>query len=793
MDLADIFQEHNCSLKKLQTMILHYLKTAWRNLLKNRTISMINILGLTLGLASAVIAIAYAQNELSYEKCHENAPRIAAIYLNGNFGDVRSLPTSFGPEGEALQNLFPEIEARTISRSYSTTVRAGENLFIEDEIVFADSMFFKIFSIPFIEGSLDPDPQSIVISEKAAARYFGDHSPVGKSLRINCNGTQVDFTVTGIFRDLPTNTHVRAEFFIPFSFAPRFGFWKYQEYNSTAYNSYVLLKPGTDLQSLNEKIRKSYKIPVQIENISAYLLPLKEIHFRGTFENTKGKLMVFLIGGLFVLLISCLNFINLTTILFAARARETGIHKVNGAKYIHMIVQLLTDTMLSTLISFNLAIVLLKIALPWFNARMYTHIQVTTSKEFLLAGFLLFVAITILSGLYPAIRYASVKPLQLMKPDSAVPQSRAYSRWILTTLQLILSIVFVQVIMVMDRQNLYLESKDISRFNGENVICITGYPWGDLNKVKDELEKDPTVEAVSWGSTIPKMGYNLTMDWREENNTTMATDYYFAPDYTDVYQIKMLSGRFFSDQYPSDKESAVVINEKTAFELGYSDPLNKQMLLRGRYYTIIGVVDDYMAVPPILDKMPAIITCSDSLNQHLLIRINPLNREATHQFILTTLKKFNPDYPVDIKYHDDILMDTKEGKSYVSASRLMHTFFLFTIINSLFGIFGLSVFIAQRYKKQIGIRKTFGAGIAAIMLKLSKGLLTQTFIAIAFASPLSYILSKGFLTVFPTHFEPGIWFFLLGGIFMLILLLATVSWQTWKAAMDDPINSLRYE
>jgi putative ABC transport system permease protein len=200
-----------------------------------------------------------------------------------------------------------------------------------------------------------------------------------------------------------------------------------------------------------------------------------------------------------------------------------------------------------------------------------------------------------------------------------------------------------------------------------------------------------------------------------------------------------------------------------------------------------------MAVPPILDKMPSIITYSDSLNQYLLIRINPRDREAAHQFILTTLKKFNPDYPVNIKYHDDILMDTKEGKSYVAASRLMHIFFLLTILNSLIGIFGLSVFIAQRYRKQIGIRKAFGAGIPVIMLKLSKGLLVQTLIAIAFASPISYLISKGFLTVFPMHIEPGVWFFLLGGIFMLIMLFTTVGWQTWSAASDNPVNSLRYE
>lgn len=774
-------------------MFANYFITAWRNLLKNRVISVINILGLTLGLASAVIAIAFALYELTYEECHDKADRISAIYLNGKFGDIQFLPTSFGPEGEALQAMFPEIEAHTISRGYSTTVRAGENLFVEDDITFADSVFFRVFSIQFTEGSSVYDPQSIVIAEEAATRYFGRENPIGKSLRINCNGQQVDFTVTGVFKDLPSNTQVRAEFFIPFSFAPRFGFWNYQEYKATAYNSYVLLKPGTDLNLLNEKIRKSYKIPVLIENVSAYLLPLKEIHFRGTYENTRGKLMVFLLGGLFVLLISCLNYINLTTILFSARTRETGIRKVNGAKQSQVFFQLLTDTFLSTLISFNLAIVLLKLVLPRFNAQMYTNIELTANKQFLLAGFLLFIAITLLSGIFPAIKYSAAKPIFLMKPDMSHSHSKTYSRHILTTMQLFLSIVFIQVIMVMDRQAIHLDSNDVNRYNGEDVICLTGYPWGELPKVKDELKKNPNVEEVSWGSTIPPMGYNLTLAWKEENNTTFAAEYTFEPDYLKIYKIKMIEGRFLSEEYPSDKETAVVINEKTAAELGYSDPVNKQMLLNGKQYTIIGVVDAYKAVPPIMDQMPSLITYSNNLNQYLLIRVKTKEREATHEYILSTLKKFNPDYPVEIKYHEDVLSDTKEAKSYVSASRLMHIFFLLTIINTLIGIFGLSLFIAQRYRKQIGIRKVFGANVTGIMFKLSRGLLIQTIIAVAFASPLSYFISMGYLSVFYERIEPGILFFMFGGLLMMIMLLATVSWQTWKSAQGDPVEAIKYE
>ena len=774
-------------------MFLHYLITAWRNLLKNRMVSVINIVGLTLGLASAVIAIAYAQYELSYEECHEKLERISTVFLNGKFGELTFLPASYGPEGEALQNMFPEIEAHTLSRRFSSTVRAGENLFIEDDITFADSTFFKIFTIPFREGFPVYDPQSIVISEQAANRYFGRNSPIGKSLRINCNGEQVDFTVTGVFKELPSNTIIRAEFFIPFSMASRFDYWRYKEYHSADYNTYILLKSGADVKQLNEKILQSYKIPVEIENISAFLLPLKEIHFRGTYENTKGKLLVFLLGGLFVLLISCVNFINLTSILFSTRTRETGIHKVNGATQMHILTQFLTDTLLYTLISFDLSILLLKIVLPWFNAQMYTNIHITASKQFLLSGIILFVVITVISGLYPAFRYSAVKPVFLMKSDNTPNQSGAYSRWILTTLQLFLSVVFIQVIMVMDRQNMYLDRKDIAKYDGENVICIPGHPWGDLTRVKDELKKNPRVEAVSWGSTIPPMGYRLTMEWKDESNTNMAVDYTFEPDYLEVYQIKLLSGRFFSEEYPSDKESSIVINEKTAFELGYADPIHKQVLFRGKQYTIIGIVDAYRAVPPIVDQMPALITCSGNSDQYFLIRISPEERQSTHEFIIGTLRKFNPDYPVEIKYHEDILMETKEAKSYGSASRLMHLFFLLTILNSLIGIFGLSVFIARRYRRQIGIRKVFGANVTGMMFKLSKGLLMQTFAAIAIATPLSVFVTGAYLSVFPQHVEPGILYFLLGGLFMIIILLATVSWQTWKAAMSDPVLSIRYE
>jgi putative ABC transport system permease protein len=776
-------------------MFINYLITTWRNLLKNKVISIINILGLTLGLASALLVILYAMRELSFENCHEKADRICKVYLNGNFGDLQSLPSTCGPEGKDLKNLFPEIEAYTISRALPTTVRVGENIFMESRIILADSNIYNIFTIPFIKGSVSTNPQSIVLSEDAAKRYFGDDDPVGKSVRINCYGIQTNFEVTGIFRNFPTTTHLDADFIIPFEYAKKFydNGWRFNEYASSNYNTYVLLKPGTDIVGLNKKIYEKLKIPIGMEIFYLSLMPLKDIHFNGTFQNNKGKLMIFLTGGLFVLIISCLNYINLTNILFSLRTKETGIRMVNGAKRLHVFTQFMTDTFLTTLISLNFAIVLMKIIRPWFNTRMNTQIELTFGWNVFITLTAMLIVTTVLSGVYPALKYSSMKPVSLMNQSGSMYPGKGYSKWILTTFQLVLGVFFIQGSIIMDKENNFINSIDIKRFSANNVIIMNGYPWGDLNKVKDELLKNTGIEAVSWGNGIPGSDYNITNEWKSAQNKTMAMPLSLAPDYMNVFRIKMKSGRFFSDSFPSDKENAIVINDKTALELGYSDPVGRQMMAYGRQYTIIGVTDDYMAVAPIFENLPILITYSNNLNEGLFIRVKPENRESTHLYIAKTLKSINPDFPIEIKYVDDYVNQNPDVKSYSSASRLMNTFFVLTIITTLIGIFGLSLFIGQRNRKQIGIRKVHGANITIIMLKLLKGLIIQAIIAIIIATPVAYMTGQLYLSIFAYHIKLGIPLFLVGGGLVIIMLMMTVGWQTWRAATDDPVNSLRYE
>ncbi len=774
-------------------MILNYIVIAWRNLLKNRVVSVINIFGLTLGLASAVLAILFARHELTYESSHDKADRIAKIYLGGSFGVVEWAPNSFGPEGPVLEGMLPDVEDHSLSRNTTGIVRVGDNLFPEDHIKVADSALFSIFTIPFRAGIPSTDPYTVVLSVSTARRYFGNDDAVGEVIRIEFYGERNEFTVTGVYEDLPSNTHLRADIIAPISLAGSFPHWNFNEYNSTIYNTYLLLAPGSDITELNRTISDNYEIPVLIDDIYAFLMPIKDIHFRGTFANNRGKFLALLLGGLFVLITSCFNYINLTNILFATRKKETGIRKVNGALRVNVFSQFMVDTILSTLAGFSLAVILLELLLPWFNSLMDTHIKLAAEPGVLLLGLLLFVVTVLLAGLYPAIRYSAAKTSNLLKDLENTVSGRSMSRKILTTFQFILAIVFIQMIMVIERQGRHLDNQDVTGYDSENVIVLPGNKWGDLNVVKAELLSNPMIEVVSWGSAVPSHGVSQTTNWKDEHNRTPAGAYTYEQDFPGLYGIGMRQGRFFSDEFPADVESSIVINRQTAEILEYDDPIGETVMLWGENYTIIGIIDDYMALPPIFPVNASLIRQSGNQDVRLFIRIRPENRAETHAFIAGLLSDINSDYPVEIKYHDEIIWEGEEARSFLSAMLLMQMFFLLTIIASLIGLFGLSMFIAQRNRKEIGIRKVFGATVGSVMLKISRELIVQVIIAIFIATPIAMVITQGYLSVFNYRIEPGLLFYFTGGSIAFILVLFTVSWQTWIAANRNPVEVLRYE
>lgn len=775
-------------------MLLNYIITAWRSLLKNRIVSIINIGGLTIGLASAVLAILYANHELSYEEMHKKADNVYRVYLKGDFDQLKWVPTSFGPDGPALMGLFPEIEKYTRIYNYvNTPVRVKENIFYEDQVYAADSNIFHILTFSFIEGSPSNELNTVVISDRVALRYFGKKNPIGLTMNINLQGQKSDFIVTGVFKEFDSNTHIKFDIIAPFTVINHHEWIKPDEYQGTSFITFVLLREGTDYNQLNNKINLTYKMPVEINNIGVFLMPLKEVHMKGTWGNTKGKLLVFLFGGFFVLIITSLNYINLTNILFSTRNKEIGIRKVVGARQKHIIFQFLTDTILSTLIAFNLAIIIIKLILPWFNSLMDTNITISSNTNTLFLLLLILIGTICISGFYPSLRYSFIKPVSLMKPSENPLGSKGYSRRFLTTFQFFLAIIFIQAMLAMNKQGIFMSSEEFKLYDSEDVICIAGNQWGDLFKVKEQLLKNPAIESVTWGSVVPEMGVSLSSNWKDKDNKTLASIYNFEEDYINVFKIKMIDGRFFSKNFPSDNENAIVINKLAAKILEYDDPVGKTVLVGSKIHTIIGVIDTYRAVPPIFDHVPLLIGTGESYSDFLSIRIDPSKREIAKEHITKILRSINPEIPIELKYHNDLIYNSTEAKSYVSAGQLINLFFILTIITSLIGLFGLSLFIAERNKRVVSIRKVFGASIPSIMLRLSKGIITQILIAIILATPVSMIVVTGYLSVFPTRVQIGLPFYLMGGGLALLMVLITVSWQTWRAANTNPADALRCE
>jgi len=553
----------------------------------------------------------------------------------------------------------------------------------------------------------------------------------------------------------------------------------------------VLLKPATNVKELNKKIVAGYKIPVKIEGVKAFLMPLKEIHLNGSYDNNYGKLLVFLIGGIVVLVISCINYINLTNILFSTRNNEIGIRIVNGARRSSVFIQLIIDTAFSTGISFILAIGILQFTLPRFNAIMDTQISLVPNWQLISLAALLFSGTIFLSGVYPAFKVSTSKSIEFFRKTgiSLVTQNR--SLWILTTIQFMIAVLFIQVILVMNKQNNHSTDAQVLGFTPDDVICINGNVWGDLEKVKADLLREPSIKAVSWADALPSTGMSITTDWKEKDNQIPANQLFTSEDYLKVYQIKMTEGHYFSKEFNADFTDGVVINHKAATTLGYKEPVGRLMDINGRPFRIIGIVGDYMSVPPIFKEMPLLIRPIGTKGGYLTILINPKERALAHRHIKQTLQKFNPDYPIDIKYHFDVAEEM--AKSYYAASRLMNTFFVITIITALFGLFGLSVFIAERNRKEIGIRKVCGASIIEIITKLSKGLLFQLLVAVCLATPIALFICGKYLSMFPKHIRLDFVLLGKGGLLALILMMLTVSWQSWRASTKNPVESLRYE
>ncbi len=771
-------------------MIIQYIKSAWRNLLRNKLSTFLNVVGLSIGLGTGILAMLYAYSEISYEKCHTKADRLAKVITYGDFGAFKQLPTTFPQTAIDLPEKFPQIErAVRIRKMNGATVFKSSIPLLQNNMITAEAGYLDMFTYKFKQGRYTGQNNTIIISEKMSHKYFGDADPLGETLKIEIYGNIFHLTVEAVYHNLPYNTHLKTSAIISWNVAQKL-YQSRRGFESTNFDVYCLVNPHTDIKQLNQQIATDYNIPVNIEGCKVALMPVKDFHLKSTFENNTANLYLLFIGGIISLIISILNYVNQSTILYSMRIQEVGIRLSNGGKSKDIFIQFMLDTFLVTLVSFSLSLFILFLVLPHFNNLMDTEISLQLGIETTFIIIALFAFTALLAGFYPSLVMSKTKPALLIRSVTGQKISKSRMRSIMTTVQFVFAILLLQVMMVIQRQGSVLENANHTGFDEKNVIAINGYKWGNLNKLKEELLRNTAIEAVSWGQNLPGMQTNMTPDWLKEGNNIVANKNSCEAGYFDLFKIKMKKGSSFSGNNKADKDK-VIINELLVKTLGWEDAIGKQIMLHKKQYQVIGVVDNYMAAPPIFNDTPLILLSSKNQDNNLLIRVNPNRRKEAHKHITFVLRQANPNYPINLKYYEELAYDL--AKSFISTATLINAFVIIIILNALLSLFGLSHFIAERNKKQIGIKKVFGASGINVYWELSKSFVWRFAIAFTIITPLSYFFSKQYISTFSRQLPLTSDIFILSGALVLGMLLISTSYKIIRTVLRNPVDAIRYE
>ncbi len=806
-------------------MFKNYLKVALRNLLRNKFYTAINIIGLAIGLTCTILIGLYIQNELSYDKHHVKHKRIYRLesHFTIQESDDFFAATAF-PLAVALKLEYPEVE------EYARFTPMDNNLFeidgkkfFEDNVYYADSTTFNVFTHKFISGSPEKalnEPYTMVLTKSFARRIFGDENPIGKVL---ATGYGLNMTVTGVIEDLPQNLHLKFEALCSMiTLAEFFGHERYHSLESGSFwqighYSYILLKEGVDIQSILDKypqFNEKYIKPVGDQINSKFQLmvqPLADVHLhsRVGYDQPTGNITyvyTFGIVAIFLLLIGCINYMNMATARSAKRAVEVGIRKVVGARRGLLQKQFLIESLLITLLALILAFIAIEFLLPAFNEISGRHLEVDISGNLLfyigILGITIFVGIV--SGSYPAFYLSSFIPVEVLKGKTG-SRGKGALRKILVLLQFSISIIMIIGTVTVTQQLNFLRTKDLG-FEEENIVVLTVRDTTgvkNLDVFKEELLKHPNILKVGKSSSIPGQGYGILVHRYETNDGTLAEkgiNFFFVDnDYLDTMNMKIITGRDFDPELQTDIEESILINEKTAEVLGWGDDALGKRIQFGanldgtanRETKVVGVVKDFHYTSLHNEVDPIVILLADSPLRNISLRIRGEDIINTLDFIEEKWNEFCPTFPFDFTFLDDSL-----NELYIAEQKIGEVFSYFSILCvfiACLGLFGLAAFTAEQRTKEIGIRKVMGASVSSIVIHLSKEFAKWVIIANIIAWPIAYLGLNKWLENFAYKVDITVFTFFLSGIIALVIALLTVSFQAVKAANTNPVEALKYE
>ncbi len=793
-------------------MVKNYLKTAWRNLVRGKSFSIINIAGLAIGMAGAILILLWLQNEISFDKFHANKDNLYEVYgLASNVdGKAVAINVTSQPLGPYLKQNYPEVEAATRVKDISSFLFTANNKsFTGIEGSFVDPSFLQMFSFPLIEGNKSEQLKnvySITITEKLAKKLFGNEEAIGKIIRID----SIDnFTVTGILKDLPSNTRFDFEYLLPWDYLKKLG----QGYSNESWLSnntptYVLLKPDTNVAAFNEKIKNiSRKNAGRNDIWTHFLFPLSQWHLYGDFENGKpvggyiDTVRVFGIIAAFILLIACINFINLSTARSEQRAKEVGIRKVAGAGKSILIGQFITEAFLTAFIAGAISLLIVQLTLHSFNTLINTQLSVPYNSEYFWLCALVFIILTsLLAGSYPAFYLSSFKPISIFKKQFKKSQATASPRKVLVVLQFTFAIILIISTIVIRNQVIHAEDRDKGYANN-NLIQVDFV--GDVDKnyslIKQELINGGIASSVTKTMTgiahdgYHSWGFRWANEIPKDTNTTI-TLFSTDADLVKTAGLHLIDGRDIDiNKYPADSFS-VVLNETAVRLMGFKNPVGQIIFtpFENVKWRVVGVVKDYVTSSPYEEIPPIVILGPGAWFNTMHIKFNPAHSTSNNLAKAEQVfKKYNPAYPFDYQF-----VDQEYAKQFDDEQRtkiMAGLFAALAIFISCLGLFGLSAYVAESRVKEIGVRKVLGASVLNIAKLLSFDFVRLVIVSIIIATPVAWYAMNKWLQDYTYRINIDWGIFLIAGLLAIIIALLTVSYQSIKAAVANPVNSLRTE
>jgi len=787
-------------------MLRNYLIIAWRNLKRKKSFSFINITGLSIGMAASILILLWIQHELTFDKFYKNQDRIYQAWNRyKQDGRINTWNATPKPMAQAIQSDYPEVESTTRVDFLPPVQFVVGDKKISGRGRVVDSTFFKIFSFPVLKGNPDKvldGVYSVVLSESLSKRLFGDADPMGKIVRID---NRDNFTVTGVIKDRPDNTHFEFEFLISFAYLRINGWDDSGNWGNNSTETYVLLKSNNALASIEPKIktlRKKYD--KNDPNIETFLYPMSRLHLYANFENgveDGGRIEIvrlFAIIAALILLIACINFMNLSTARSESRAKEVGIRKVVGAQKGSLIGQFLGESILFTLIAGVLALFIVQISLPSFNELVGKQLVLDVRNlNFWLIGLAIVIFTGILAGSYPALYLSSFRPVAVIKGTFKAVNALITPRKILVVSQFTFAILLIIATIVVRQQMKKAQDRQVG-YSRDHLVYhfMEGEVEKNYNMIKQELLSSGAVVSVTKTSAPITEGWSNTwgIEWEGKNPQDKSViDRFIADDgIVKTVGLQLVKGRDIDLlRYPTDS-TAGLLNESAVKLMGFKEPIGQIVKDMGRDWHIVGVVKDFILRSPYRSTDPMFIAGAKGWFNCIHMKLNDKN--ATDKNIATMVaifRKYNPDYEFNYRFADE-----EYAKKFGNEKRtaiLATLFAILTIIISCLGLFGLASYMAENRIKEIGIRKVLGASVTTITRLLSIDFLKLVLVAFVIAAPLGYWGMNAWLADYPYRTSLHWWIFALAGIIAIFIALATVSFQAIRAALTNPVKSLRSE